>query len=230
VLLSRPRRPWDELPTGGPAELAGAIQDMRRVARFERKDLAAAADVSEATVAIIEQGRRPNPPLPLLVAFARAFRVVITALTDPFLMVLGRNRTLHHPAATNPMSLENVFPFDGAVTGLEGMGYVLKVVRGDRRRSMTYIADLAGIRPNHLGAIERGMVTNPGLLNVAKTIYALTGNRATLPEVAERVGVVVQVLAGELPASEAIRIHRQRWPLERLTYRLDESSGRTTSA
>lgn len=195
---------------GGAIELGQALHEMRRVAHLDRRALAAAADVHPTTIAIIEHGQRENPPLVLVAAFSRAFKVSIKALTDPFVLPLARTTLDTHPAALNPPLPPNVLPIDrNNSTGAEGMGRMLRTLRKDQRLSITRVTTLCDLSPTTISAFERGLTHNPGLLNLTRLMRVITDDAHFL-SLAEGVGLAAQVFAEEISSFEAIRRYRQR--------------------
>jgi len=195
---------------GGAAELGQALHEMRRLARLDRRALAAAAHTHPATVAIIEHGQRENPPLVLLAAFTRALEVSIKALTDPFVLPLARTTLETHPAAVNPPLPPNVLPIDrNDPVGAEGMGRILRTLRKDQGLSITRVTALSDLSPTTISSFERGLTHNPGLLNLTRLMRVITSDTHLLA-LAEGVGLAAQVFAEEISSFEAIRRYRQR--------------------
>lgn len=183
---------------------------MRRLARLDGKALADAAGIHPATVAIVEHGQRDNPPLRLVAALAKALRVSVVALTDPFVLRFGRVADDIHPAAINPPLPTNVISIDAhGLTGSEGMGRMLRALRNDRGLSIARLASLSGLSDNHIGFVERAVSRNPGLLNLYRHVRVLPDDEQLL-SVAECVALAAQVFAEELTAFEAIRRYRAR--------------------
>lgn len=197
---------------GGATELGQALHEMRRLAHLDRRELADAADVHPATVAIIEHGQRENPPLALIAAFSRALEVSVKALTDPFVLPLARTTLETHPAALNPPLPPNVLPIDrNDPTGVEGMGRVLRTLRKDQGLSITRVTALSDLSPTTISVFERGLTHNPGLLNLTRLMRVITSDVHFLA-VADGVGLAAQVFADEISSFEAIRRYRQRSP------------------
>jgi transcriptional regulator with XRE-family HTH domain len=181
---------------------------MRRIARLDRRALAAAARVHPATVAIIEHGQRENPPLVLLASFSRALKVSIAALTDPFILRLGRITGEVHPGAINPPPPPNMVPIDTHdPTGPTGMGRMLRTLRSEQGLSITRAAALSGLSGNHISSLERALTENPGLLTLTQLARVISGD-GSLPTVAECVALATQIFAQELTSFEALRRYR----------------------
>lgn len=205
-------RPGTALRIAGPVELGRAVRDLRERGRLRRDDLAANARVHPGTISALEMGARWNPSVALLASIASRLNVSVAALTDAFLLPLAGGPHAH-PAAHNPrlpQSIPRLAELD--VVGALGMGRVLLALRGDCRARLGELAAVAAISSNHLSHIERGMVEQPGLHTIARIVHAASGNRAKLPQTAERVGTTVQVFAGELTAFDAIKRHRRAMP------------------